>query len=143
MRNGRQTVAAHSTWPSIAFIRAAYDDVRVDGLLDGRGPAGAVALGNLALTADVYRATLSERLMQFVVSNKNNTTLGFDGVLPFADTLNAFAGGLFASSTGHSPSTWLGERLWGIIPAAPFLLGFLASFGLFVYYAVSDAGEDS
>ena len=123
---------AHSTWPSIAFIQAAYDDVRVDGLLDGRGPAGAVSLGNLALTADVYRATLAERLMQFVVSNRNNTTLGFDEVLPFANTLNAFAGGLFANQPGVDFTTTVHPTVTQFLPADGETIGNASSYPLSV-----------
>ena len=123
---------AHSRWPSIAFIRAAYDDVRVDGLLDGRGSAGAVALGNLSLTADVYRATLAERLMQFVVSNQNNTALGFDAVLPFANTLNAFAGGLFANQPGIDFKTTVRPTATQFLPANGDTIGNASSYALSV-----------
>ena len=123
---------AHRVWPSIAFIRAAYDDVRVDGLLDGRGSAGAVTLGNLSLTADVYRATLAARLMQFVVSNKNNTTLGFDEVLPFANTLNAFAGGLFANQPGVDFKTTVRPTATQFLPANSDTIGNAPNYALSV-----------
>jgi hypothetical protein len=123
---------AHSRWPSIAFIQAAYDDVRVDGLLDGRGPAGAATLGNLTLTPDVYRATLSERLMKFVVSARNKTTLGFDSVLPFANTLNAFAGGLFANQPGVDFKTVATPTATQFLPADGDTLGNAPSYALSV-----------
>jgi hypothetical protein len=52
--------------------------------------------------------------------------------------LGMFVGGLFASATSHEPSTWLGEALWGIIPAAPFAVGFLVALGLWVYEMIGN-----
>ncbi len=57
--------------------------------------------------------------------------------------LGMFAGGLFTSATGHEPRTWLGEKLWGIIPAAPFAVGFLVAFGLWVFYTIGDLRDRS
>ncbi len=91
-----------------------------------------MTLGNLALTADVYRATLVERLMQFVVSNKNNTTLGFDAVLPFANTLNAFAGGLFANQPGVDFKTTVRPTVTQFLPADGDTLGNASSYALSV-----------
>ena len=82
----------HSTWTSIAFIQAAYEDIRADGVLDGADTSGAINLGGTALNGDTYRATLAERLLQFTEGTKNATGLGFDEVLPFARTLGGNAG---------------------------------------------------
>ena len=130
--NVESGVPAHSTWPSIAFIRAAYDDVRVDGLLDGRGSSGPVAVGSLALTPEVYRATLAERLMQFVVDSRNNTTLSFDEVLPFAETLNAFAGSLFANQPAVDFKTTIRPTVTQFLPAGGDTLGNAAGSALSV-----------
>ncbi len=52
--------------------------------------------------------------------------------------LGKFVGGLFFSITGYEPRTWLGEALWGIVPAAPFVLAFLFALGLWVYEMIGD-----
>ena len=52
--------------------------------------------------------------------------------------LGKFVGGLFFSATGHEPRTWLGEALWGIVPATPFALAFLFTFGLWVWEMIGD-----
>lgn len=93
--------AAHSTWPSIAFVQKAYDDIRADGVLDGQGASGALSLGGLPLNGDVYRATLAERMLQFVVGGRNNTSLAFDDVLPFATSFDHYTDALFGNQTAR------------------------------------------
>ncbi len=107
----------HSTWTSIAFIQAAYDDIRADGVLDGVGPSGAISLGGTALNGDTYRATLAERLLQFVVGAKNGTGLGFDEVLPFATTLGGNAGDTFGGTAPSVDFTAAKPTVTQFIPA--------------------------
>lgn len=94
----------HATWPSVHIIGLAYDDVRADGLLDGRGNGGQpLAVGNLALNIDTFRATLADYILRFVARNSRNATgLIFDDVRDFALALNKYVSAVFGNT---SPGT--------------------------------------
>jgi hypothetical protein len=52
--------------------------------------------------------------------------------------LGKFAMGVYSANTGWQPQTWWSEALWGIVPAAPFMVVFLIAASLWIIIAVSD-----
>ena len=100
----------HFTWPSVHVIGLAYDDIRADGVLDGKGSGGQpLAVGNLALNMDTFRATLADYVLRFVARNSRNATgLTFDDVRDFALALNSYASALFGNT---SPGTDISRRM--------------------------------
>ncbi len=88
----------HVKWPSVHVIGLAYEDIRADGVLDGRGANGPLGVGSLAMSVDTFRGTLADYLLRFVVSDRNATTLGFDQIKDFAISLNQYTSDVFANS---------------------------------------------
>jgi hypothetical protein len=74
--NGAAPHAAAFT--SIKFVQAAYDDVRADGILDGRGLNGDVVFGNIRLGAEIYRRELALHILRIA----NNKTANQTGITP-------------------------------------------------------------
>lgn len=95
--NGSQ----HTTYTSIGFIKRAYEDIEADGMLDGQGSGGQLTFGNLTITADTYRTLLATRLLQYVNSNYNQTSLDFNDLVDYASDLNLYAGELFNFTTAE------------------------------------------
>lgn len=87
----------HDTYTSIGFIQTAYDDVKVDGLLDGNGSKGRITFGNVMIDANTYRSELALKILQFVRSGRNYAGLEFNEVLPFASQVNLYTGDLFGT----------------------------------------------
>lgn len=90
----------HTTFFSIGFIQVAYEDIKADGILDGIGKGGdPLSYGTLLINADTYRTLLGTRLLQFVTSDYNQTSLGFDDLVGYASQLNQYDGELFNYTT--------------------------------------------
>lgn len=86
----------HTKFFSIGFIQVAYEDIKADGILDGIGNGGdPLSYGTLLINADTYRTLLGTRLLQFVTSDYNQTSLGFDDLVGYATQLNQYNGELF------------------------------------------------
>ena len=83
-------------------------DVAYDGLLNGAGSGGTLALGSLSLSADAYRQGLADALLQVAAAAPPGSVDSLSG--PNAPALLAYARTL-AEST--SP-------LFGTLPPAPF-----------------------
>lgn len=75
-QNGRK---AHDIWTSIKLSQVMYDDIRSDGMLDGKGFLGEgkqlqrLGLGTVILTADVYRQAFARHLIKIANSELNKT----------------------------------------------------------------------
>lgn len=85
----------HNYYSSILFILSAYKDIKYDGILDGRTENGAVSFANLNINANTYRDLVALRMLQFVQSDRNETGLSFDEILPFASSYNLFSDEIF------------------------------------------------
>lgn len=87
----------HSNWPSVAVIDLAYEDVKADGVLNGKGENGRIlAFGNYTLDIDTFRYTVADYLLRFVSNNSRNaTSLGFNDVKEFAFSLNKYNSSVF------------------------------------------------
>ena len=78
----------HSTYTSIAFAQLAYDDIKYDGLLDGKGTAGALKFGSIALNQTVYRHDIATALLNMAADTRNVSGLTPDKMLATALRLN-------------------------------------------------------
>lgn len=85
----------HNYYSSILFVLSSYNDIKADGLLDGRDVNGAMSFANLNINANTYRDLVALRMLQFVQSGRNETGLDFDVLLPFASSYNLFSDEIF------------------------------------------------
>jgi len=85
----------HNDFSSISFIIAAYKDIKVDGILDGRDAGGTISFAGYPLNSNTYRDLIALRMLQFVQAARNTTSLGFTDVLAFASTINLFSDEIF------------------------------------------------
>lgn len=81
-------VADHGPYNSIGFIQAAYDDIRTDGVLDGKGSKGELAMGIVPLTTRVYRHELALQILRIANSTVNHTNLTPAQLVDTANHLN-------------------------------------------------------
>jgi hypothetical protein len=79
----------HETINSIALAQLALDDVRRDGVLDGQGRQGVLAIGVTPLSADVYRNNLALNILRMASNTQGNrTSISPAQILPLAQRLN-------------------------------------------------------
>ena len=79
----------HTTWNSLTLSQILYQDLRADGLLDGRGddPAVALGFGTLALDADVYRRIFSLYMLAFSQGTRNQSGINALDLLEAAQVM--------------------------------------------------------
>ena len=75
--NGAQI---HRSYNSIALAQLMYADAKYDGLLNGAAQ-NALSFGSISLEANIYRYDVPWNTLQFVLGDKNATTLGVDELL--------------------------------------------------------------
>lgn len=86
----QNNVAAHTVYTTIGLSQVMYNDLRSDGVLDGRGfnKAGDammnLALGTVALNQDVYRIAVAQHLLAMSASAQNKTGFGRAELRPVA-----------------------------------------------------------
>lgn len=110
-------VAPHSTHTSASFAALGYDDIRADGLLDGRAGGSAVSMGAVPLTTDAYRLELALALLRVAGSSANRTGLSVEQVLPAANRLNESTAAMFGGAE-VTPLSEVGPTLSTLRPAA-------------------------
>ena len=74
----------HNTYTSIAFAQLAYDDIRYDGLLDGKGTAGTLKFGTILLNQTVYRHDIATSLLNMAQDPRNLSGITTDKLLATA-----------------------------------------------------------
>jgi hypothetical protein len=85
----------HQDLPSIGLARVMYEDIRADGVLDGKGsiPAGGgegqLSFGDKALSPAFYRVTLAQHMAAVTNSAANKTGLTWDDVGAFANIIGS------------------------------------------------------
>ncbi|VAW85302.1 hypothetical protein MNBD_GAMMA16-134 [hydrothermal vent metagenome] len=104
--SGQNNEEIHSLHNSIQFAQLAYDDVRIDGRLDGQGTNGALSMGVVTISADHYRNEIPLSLLRLANSNYNNSGLTPALLLDVAATYN---------------SSSLALDIFAGAPATPFL----------------------
>ena len=105
---------------SLALVDALYQDLRADGFLDGQGPQGPLLLpaggfvadaGPTATTLDgqVLRLALGQAIERFIRSDRNQSGLTLNDVLPFVQHLSSNSDARLFRSGGvdydHEPPT--------------------------------------
>lgn len=94
----KTSTAPHTVHTSSSLLTLAHDDVRTDGVLDGRGSGGAQQLGTLPLTTDSYRHELALALLRIARSSANRTGLTTDQLLRAANRWNDSTAAIFGSA---------------------------------------------
>lgn len=79
-------VISHTApYRSIEFIQKMYDDLRADGLLDGRGASGgALSFGTTPMSVNVYRAELAMQILRIADDPANRTGITSAQLLQYA-----------------------------------------------------------
>ena len=95
--------AIHTTYTSMGLSQIIYNDLLLDGVLNGRGynKAGTapmdLAFGVVPITADLYRYALPQHMLVMAASNRNQTALTVDNlrssVLAMTTSNTAIIGG--------------------------------------------------
>lgn len=113
-RNG---TAAHTTYTSASFTALGYDDIRTDGVLDGRAGDTPLSVGTIPLSTDTYRLELALALLRAARSAANRTSLGAERLLPAANRWNESTVAMFGNAQ-VTPLSSLGPLLSNLQPAA-------------------------
>ena len=94
-------VIPHTTpYRSIEFIQKMHDDLRADGLLDGRGTGGAaLSFGTTPLSVNVYRAELAMNILRIADDGVNRTGLTGAQLLQYARAYAASVDPVFNNIT--------------------------------------------
>ncbi len=93
---------------SIYATQVLCQDLAADGIFNGQGyinngnSVGQLSLGSVPLDADTFRADIAQHILSIISSDRNNTTLGVDDFVLYANEV--------ASST---------DAVFGGIPATP------------------------
>lgn len=88
----------HTLHTTASLLTLAHDDIRSDGVLNGRGSGGAQRLGTLALGTDSYRYELALALLRIAGSNVNRTGLKPEQLLLAANRWNGSSAPIFGSA---------------------------------------------
>ncbi len=90
----------HTLYNSIQFAQLTYEDVRIDGRLDGIGANGALFMGEVAVNAEHYINEIPQRLLRLANSDLNRSALTSEDLLVVAADYNSslFDLELFASA---------------------------------------------
>lgn len=99
------------------MLTLAFDDIRSDGVLDGRGSRGAQTLGTLALTTDTYRHELALALLRIAGAGANRTGLTPDQLLRAANRWNDSSAAIFGNAATR-PISSTAPTLTNLRPAA-------------------------
>ena len=104
----QNNLPTHTTYTSMAFAQVMYNDIRGDGLLDGRGLSKSggdmtqLALGGVVLNQDVYRITLAQHMLAITTKPQNKTGLTRNDL---RDRARALATNSHAVFGGKVPAT--------------------------------------
>lgn len=90
-------VEDHGLYNSIGFIQRAYDDIRADGVLDGKAAQGALSMGVVPLTTRVYRHELAIQSLNMASNTVNRTNLTATQLVDTAMRLNDSTAAVFGS----------------------------------------------
>lgn len=105
--NEQQSLAPHVLYTSFQFAQLAYDDIVTDGVLDGTGARGQLALGPVPLTRDTYVRDIPLAIARFSQSQRNATGISagqvFTSVAPAAGSAALFGGGEVPFIDGSTP----------------------------------------
>ena len=108
----RHNDAPHEEFSSLRFANLMYEDLKYDGLLDGRGPPAlegnksALEFANVTLNQDVYRQAIAQHMLVAASSKANVTGIS-------AGELLAHASGFAASNSPMFPGG-------GVVPRFDF-----------------------
>jgi len=94
----QSNVAPHTLYTSSSLLTLAFDDLRSDGVLNGRGSGGAQRLGSVTLTTDTYRHELALAMLRFTRSATNRTGLTADQLLRAANRWNDSRAAIFGDA---------------------------------------------
>ncbi len=137
----------HRLHTSIAWAQLAYLDIRHDGLLDGRGAGGTLAVGAIPVTVEDYRYNTA-RAMVLIAANPNNNTnfTAMDLLLianTFASSTDVMFGGLQPrdlelDALAPNITLILPEVLTGVATVAPVVISATDTIITAVYINMDD-----
>ena len=113
----QSNVTPHTLYTSSSMLTLAFDDLRSDGVLDGRGNGGAQRLGSVALSTDTYRHELALALLRFARSSANRTGLTPDQLLRAANRWNDSRAAIFGNAAVR-PISSAAPTVTNLSPAA-------------------------
>lgn len=113
----QSSVAPHTLYTSSSLLTLAFDDLRSDGVLNGRGSGGAQQLGSVPLTTDTYRHELALALLRFARSGANRTGLTTDQLLRAANRWNDSRAAIFGNAAVR-PISSAAPTVTSLTPAA-------------------------
>lgn len=108
----QNNVPAHTVYTSVSLAQVMYNDIRSDGLLDGRGRNKAgdgttnLALGNVALNQDVYRIAVAQHLLAISAGPQNKTGLTRSDLRDEARSLATSAHAVFGGKVPAATSAF-------------------------------------
>ncbi|MCW9023059.1 MAG: hypothetical protein OQK73_00110, partial [Gammaproteobacteria bacterium] len=91
----RSFLGAHEAYQSISVYPYAFDDIKADGLLDGKNEYGDVTMGDVNFDRNTYRSHLAARMLDFTNTAYNRSSLLFDDVRSFAVSFSSSENALF------------------------------------------------
>lgn len=95
----KSTAPSHDQ-TSAMFAEFLYDDIRSDGMLDGKRNSEVLQIGVDDISGDTYRQELAQSLLVISSSANNLTAVDQTVITPFAQNLASAAGPLFNGSVG-------------------------------------------
>ncbi|NOY71367.1 MAG: hypothetical protein GXP14_03175 [Gammaproteobacteria bacterium] len=79
----------HTLYNSIQFAQLTYEDIRIDGRLDGLGADGALLMGVVPVRAEHYTNEIPQRLLRLANSDLNKSALTAEDLLVVASNYNS------------------------------------------------------
>ncbi len=61
----------HTIYSSIAFSQLAFEDIRYDGVLNGKSEVGALSVGGIELSTDIYRHAIALAILSMANDKRN------------------------------------------------------------------------
>lgn len=122
----QNAVPTHTVYTSFGLSQVMYNDIRSDGVLDGRGLNKAgdafmnLALGKVALNQDVYRIAVAQHLLAISASEQNKTGLGRGDLRPAARELATSAHAVFGGKVPAATSAFGPVIVPKLIPGSAF-----------------------
>jgi len=97
--------AVHELYNSIRYAKLRYDDIAYDGLLDGIGEEGELAMGIVPVGRDDLRHLLAVNILAMAGHENNKTKLGVERFVEHAQFVNSFSFNAFKSDAKNNIST--------------------------------------
>ncbi len=122
----QNNVAVHTAYTSLALSQIMYNDIRSDGLLDGRGLNKAgdammdLALGTVNLNQNVYRIAVAQHLLAISAGPQNKTGLTRNDLRAAARALATSAHPVFGDNVPSATSAFAPVIVPKLAPGSAF-----------------------